>query len=114
MVLVYNPAHAQPNAYADLWDEKYRGKVGLVDLLFTQILIVATVAAGGTPSDFEPGKKKLIELKKLGVRVLPSNEAMAQALQSGEGWITPMWRAPCGQWQKPGTPVANAPPAAAA
>src|SRR6266699_4810256 len=28
MVLVYNPAHAQPTAYADLWDEKYRGKAG--------------------------------------------------------------------------------------
>ena len=111
MVLVYNPAHAQPKAYADLWDEKYRGKVGLVDLLFTQILIVATVAAGGTPSDFEPGKKKLIELKKLGVRVLPSNEAMAQALQSGEVWITPMWRARCVQWQNAGIPVANVAPA---
>src|SRR5947208_645729 len=111
MVLVYNPEHAQPKAYADLWDEKYRGKIGLVDLLFTQILIVATVAAGGTPSDFEPGKKKLLELKKLGVRVLPSNEAMAQALQSGEVWITPMWRARCVQWQNAGIPVANVAPA---
>src|SRR6266567_610287 len=95
----------------DMYDEKYRGKVGLADALFTQILIVATVAAGGTPSDFEPGKKKLMELKKLGVRVLPSNEAMAQALQSGEVWITPMWRARCVQWQNAGIPVANVAPA---
>ncbi len=65
----------------------------MVDVLYEQIFMAATLAAGGTLSDFEPGKKRLLELKKLGVRVLPSNEAMAQALQSGEVWITPMWRA---------------------
>ena len=37
MVLVYNPNHAQPKAFADLWSDKYRGKVGVVALLRTQI-----------------------------------------------------------------------------
>jgi putative spermidine/putrescine transport system substrate-binding protein len=111
MVLVYNPNHAQPKAFADLWSDKYRGKVGIVDLLHTQIYMAATLAAGGTLSDFEPGKAKLLELKKLGVRVLPTNEAMAQALQSGEVWITPMWRARAIQWQNAGIPVTNVAPA---
>jgi putative spermidine/putrescine transport system substrate-binding protein len=111
MVLVYNPNHAQPKAFADLWSDKYRGKVGVVALLRTQIYMAATLAAGGTLSDFEPGKKKLLELKKLGVRVLPTNEAMAQALQSGEVWITPMWRARAIQWQNAGIPVTNIAPA---
>lgn len=111
MVLVYNPNHAQPKAFADLWSDKYRGKVGLVALLYNQIFMAATLAAGGTLSDFEPGKKRLLELKKLGVRVLPSNEAMAQALQSGEVWITPMWRARAIQWQNAGIPVTNVAPA---
>jgi putative spermidine/putrescine transport system substrate-binding protein len=111
MVLVYNPNQAQPTAFADLWSDKYRGKVGVVDLLYTQIFMAATLAAGGTLSDFEPGKKKLLELKKLGVRVLPTNEAMAQALQSGEVWITPMWRARAIQWQNAGIPVTNIAPA---
>ncbi len=110
MVLVYNPAHAQPKAFADLWDEKYRGKVGLVSLLHTQISMAATLAAGGNLSNFEPGKKKLLELKNLGVRVIPTNEAMAQALQSGEVWITPMWRARAIQWQNAGIPVTNVAP----
>jgi putative spermidine/putrescine transport system substrate-binding protein len=110
MVLVYDPNHAQPKSYADMWDPKYRGKVGLVDLLFTQIILVATLAAGGTPSDFGPGKQKLLDLKKLDVRVLPTNEAMAQALQSGEVWITPMWRARSIQWQNAGIPVTNVAP----
>ena len=73
--------------------------------------MAATLAAGGNLSDFEPGKKKLLELKKLGVRVLPTNEAMAQALQSGEVWITPMWRARAIQWQNAGIPVTNVAPA---
>jgi putative spermidine/putrescine transport system substrate-binding protein len=110
MVLVYNPEHAQPKSYADMWDEKYRGKVGLVDLLMSQIYMAATLAAGGTLSNFDPGKKKLLELKKLGVRVLPTNEAMAQSLKSGEVWITPMWRARAYQWRKAGIPVANIAP----
>jgi putative spermidine/putrescine transport system substrate-binding protein len=111
MVLVYNPNQAQPKSYADMWDEKYRGKVGLVDLLHSQIFMAATLAAGGTLSDFEPGKRRLAELKKLGARVLPTNEAMAQALQSGEVWITPMWRARAIQWQNAGIPVTNIAPA---
>lgn len=110
MVVVYNPNNAQPKSYADMWDEKYRGKVGVVDLLHTQIFMAATLAAGGQLSDFEPGKKRLLELKKLGVRVLPTNEAMAQALQSGEVWITPMWRARAIQWQNAGIPVTNVAP----
>ena len=109
-VLVYNPNHAQPKGFADMWDEKYRGKVGFVDILFTQNYMAATLAAGGTLSDFEPGKKKLLELKKLGVRVLPTNEAMAQALQSGEVWMVPMWRARAIQWQNAGIPVADVVP----
>jgi putative spermidine/putrescine transport system substrate-binding protein len=109
-VLVYNPNQAQPKGFADMWDEKYRGKVGFVDILFTQNYMAATLAAGGNLSDFEPGKKKLLELKKLGVRVLPTNEAMAQALQSGEVWMVPMWRARAIQWQNAGIPVTDVVP----
>ena len=109
-VLVYNPNHAQPKGFADMWDEKNRGKVGFVDILFTQNYMAATLAAGGTLSDFEPGKKKLLELKKLQPRVLPTNEAMAQALQSGEVWMVPMWRARAIQWQNAGIPVTDVVP----
>ncbi|MBB4038438.1 putative spermidine/putrescine transport system substrate-binding protein [Microvirga flocculans] len=110
MVLIYNPNHAQPKSYADLWDEKYRGKVGIVDLSFNWMYAIAALAGGDSLSNFEPAKKRLLEWKKLGVRVYPSNEAVGQALQSGEIWITALWRGRAVQWEKAGIPVTNVVP----
>src|SRR5260370_1263305 len=108
-------ARAQPaTCVVGTWGGDYQNPLDaniLQPLLEPNAVHVQWAGAGGTPSDFEPGKKKLREFKKLGVRVLPSNEAMAQALQSGEVWITPMWRARCVQWQNAGIPVANVAPA---
>jgi len=111
MVLVYHTEHADPTAFADLWDERYRGKVGLVDPSFVFAMIAAALG-GGTPiDDLEAAKPRMLELKDLGARVYTSNEAVAQALESGEIWITPMWRARGFQWRSAGLPVADVAPA---
>ncbi|HZH28470.1 MAG TPA: extracellular solute-binding protein [Azospirillaceae bacterium] len=107
MVLVFNPAHMDPKSFADVWDPKYANKIGLADGNYSSNILFATLAAGGNVSDLEPGKKKLMELKKLGVRVYPTNEGLAQALQSGEIWFTPMWRARANQWRNAGIPVVD-------
>lgn len=112
LVIVYNPEHADPHSWADMWDPQYAGRVGFADGLFVQHLMAATLAAGGTPSDLTPGKEKLMELREMGeVRVYPSNEAVAEGFQNGEIWMTPMWRARAFQWSNAGIPVTNRAPA---
>ncbi len=111
-VILYNPdkVPVPPRSYADLWDPKYRGRVGLSDLLFIQMFEAAAVAGGGGESDFEPGKAKLMEWKRLGTKLYPSNEALAAALKSEEVWLTVMWLARGFMWKKAGIPVAHAVP----
>lgn len=110
MVIVYNPEHMQPTKLADLWDSRFDGKIGLVGPLHVRMIAMATLASGSTLDSYEPGKKQLMELKELNPRIYPTNEAVAQALQSGEIWAVPMWRARAVQWQSAGLPVANVAP----
>jgi putative spermidine/putrescine transport system substrate-binding protein len=110
LVIVYNPQHAEPKSWADLWDSRYAGRIGFADGLYVQHIKAAAFTAGGGRSDFEPGKAKLMELKRTGAKVYPSNEAVAQALQTGEIWITPMWRARAFQWANAGIPVKDVAP----
>lgn len=111
-VIVYNPTKVKekPASYNDLWNPEYKGRVGLVDILSFQNLEAAALAAGGGKTDYEVGKKKLMELKQQGAKIYPSNEALAAALKAEEVWLTIMWRARAVQWAKAGIPVTSAVP----
>ncbi len=111
-IILYNPnrVNPAPTSYADLWDPKYKGRVGFADGLYIQIIESAAVINGGSPSNLEPGKVKLAELKKLEPKVYPSNEALAAALKSEEVWFTIMWRARGMQWKNAGIPIGLAVP----
>jgi putative spermidine/putrescine transport system substrate-binding protein len=106
-VVLYNPAKVNPapRGYADLWDPRFRGKVGLVDILHLQNIEAAAIVAGGNERNYEPGKAKLMELRRLDARIYPSNEALAAALRSEEVWLTIMWLARGFMWKKAGIPV---------
>lgn len=110
-VIVYNPARMpRPRSYADLWSKEYAGKIGFADLLAMYVIESAAQISGGSPTNYEPGKDKLKELKALGLKVFPSNEALAVALKSGDVWATIMWRARSHQWRKAGIEVDNVAP----
>jgi len=111
-VILYNPKYIteKPTSYADLWNPKYAGKVGVIDIQYQTTIESAAMIAGGTLSDFEPGKAKLLELKKMGCQVVPTNEAMAQALKTEEIWMCIMWKARGVMWQNAGVPVEIAAP----
>jgi putative spermidine/putrescine transport system substrate-binding protein len=112
-VILYNPAKVPvaPQGYADLWDPKYRGRVGLVDILHLQNMEAAAIVAGGSEHDYEPGKARLMELRSLDVKLYPSNEALAAGLKSEEVWLTIMWLARGFMWKKAGIPVEHVVPA---
>ena len=103
-VILYNPAKVAtpPRSYADLWDPKYRGRVGLSDLLYAQYVETAAIVGGGGGSDFAPAWDRLREWKRLGARVYPSNEALAAGLKSEEVWLTVMWLARGYMWKQSG------------
>ena len=72
--------------------------------------MAAALVAGGKTGDFEVAKKSLLELKKLKPRFYPSNEALAQALQTEEVGLCIMWKARAVQWQDAGANILTVAP----
>ena len=89
---VYNPKMitAAPASYKDVFDPKHGNKLGIIDIQYQYTLNCAALAAGGKVNDLEPGKKLLLECKKAGMRIYPTNEAFAQGLKAEEFGIGPV------------------------
>jgi putative spermidine/putrescine transport system substrate-binding protein len=111
-VILYNPKliKNKPTSYADLWAPENQGKVGIIDIQYIGTIQSAAMINGGTMSNYEPGKEKLLELKKTGVKIYPTNEAMAQALKTEECGMCIMWKARGVMWQNAGIPIEIANP----
>jgi putative spermidine/putrescine transport system substrate-binding protein len=105
-VAVYNPKITiAPVSYKDVFDPKHGNKLGIIDLQYQYTMVCAALAAGGKVNDLEPGKKLLMECKKAGMRIYPTNEAFAQGLKAEEFGTGVMWKARVVQWQNAGIPV---------
>ena len=89
---------------------KHGNKIGIIDIQYQYVMAAAALAAGGKVTDFEPGKALLLEAKKAGVRIYPTNEAFAQALKNEEIGIGIMWKARVVQWQNAGISVQSVAP----
>jgi putative spermidine/putrescine transport system substrate-binding protein len=111
-VVVYNPKliPQAPTSFKDSLDPKHGNKMGIIDIQYQYVMASAALAAGGKLSDFEPGKALLMEAKKAGVRIYPTNEAFAQALKNEEIGIGVMWKARAVQWQNAGINVQSVAP----
>jgi putative spermidine/putrescine transport system substrate-binding protein len=111
-VVVYNPKliNPAPKTFKDAFDPKHGNKIGIIDIQYQYVMVAASLAAGGKVSDLEPGKAILMEAKKAGARVYPTNEAFAQALKTEEIGIGVMWKARAVQWQNAGISVESAAP----
>jgi putative spermidine/putrescine transport system substrate-binding protein len=111
-VILYNPKMiaTPPTSFADTLDPKHGAKLGIVDIQYQYTLIAAGMASGGTISDLEPGKERLLACRKAGARIYPSNEALAQALKTEEVGIAIMWKARAVQWQNAGITIETVAP----
>ena len=109
---VYNPKiiTTAPVSYKDVFDPKQGNKVGIIDIQYQYTMVCAALAAGGKVDDLEPGKKLLLECKKAGMRIYPTNEAFAQGLKSEEFGLGVMWKARVVQWQNAGISVTSMTP----
>src|SRR5579863_4382277 len=85
-VAVYNPKVVQttPKSYKDVFDPTHGNKLGIIDIQYQYTIVAAALAAGGSVSNLEPGKKLLLEVRKAGARIYPTNEAFAQGLKAEE------------------------------
>jgi putative spermidine/putrescine transport system substrate-binding protein len=112
-VAVYNPKLIPdaPKSFKDAFDPKHGTKMGIIDIQYQYVMVAASLAAGGKVNDVEPGKAILMEAKKAGVRIYPTNEAFAQALKTEEIGIGIMWKARVIQWQNAGISVQSVAPA---
>ena len=106
-VILYNPKliTTPPTSFADAIDPKHGNKLGIIDIQYQFTMMAAALASGGSMTNYEPGKERLMACRKAGARILPTNEAMAQALQNEEVGICIMWKARAVQWQKAGAKV---------
>lgn len=104
---VVNPkiVTSAPKSYKDVFDPKHGNKLALIDIQYQYTLASAALAASGKINDIEAGKKLLLECKKAGMRIYPTNEAFAQGLKAEEFGIGVMWKARVVQWQNSGIPV---------
>ncbi|TAN31624.1 MAG: extracellular solute-binding protein [Castellaniella sp.] len=107
-VLVYNTEKVKekPKSFADLWDPRYKGRVGLVDALFPTNTVIAAIVGGGSPTNIAPAAAKLRELHALRAKVYPSQEALGIGLKAGETWIAITAAARSYMWHKAGIPLA--------
>jgi putative spermidine/putrescine transport system substrate-binding protein len=113
-VAVYNPKLVPdaPKSFRDSFDPKHGNKIGIIDIQYQWVMAAAAMAVkGGKVTDYEPGKALLMEIKKAGARVYPTNEAFAQALKTEEIGIGIMWKARVVQWQNAGISVQSVAPA---
>ena len=106
-VILYNPKliTTPPTSFADALDPKHGNKLGIIDIQYQFTMMAAALASGGSMTNYEPGKARLLACRKAGAKILPTNEAMAQALQNEEVGICIMWKARAVQWQKAGAKV---------
>src|SRR5882757_4984242 len=110
-IVLYNPKlMAAPTGFADTLDPKNGNKLGIIDIQYQYTMMAAGLASGGSMSNFDPGKERLIACKKAGARIYPSNEAFAQALKTEEIACGIMWKARAVQWQNAGINVETVAP----
>jgi putative spermidine/putrescine transport system substrate-binding protein len=113
-VIVYNKDKVKPapTSYADLWDKKYAGKIGIQTIQWTDYFhAAATLQLGHPPTDnWDAGVGKLKQLAPR-TQVFSSQEQLGNGLMSGQVWMALDWRARAYQWsQASNTPLGIAVP----
>ena len=110
LCLAYNNTKvaAPPRGFAALFDAARKGPVGFSSEIAIHNLAAAAVAQRGKGASLEAAKSIFLALKKAGtLRVYPTNEALGQALASGEVIMAPMWRSRAYVWKQDGRDIRN-------
>src|SRR3981189_607022 len=76
-VVLFNPKlMPAPTGFADTLDPKHGENLGIIDIQYQYTMMAAGLASGGSMSNVEPGKERLIACKKASARILPANATL--------------------------------------
>jgi putative spermidine/putrescine transport system substrate-binding protein len=113
VTLAYNPKFIKepPTSFAELWNPKYAGKVGVLDQSFYNWIYMAALVNGGKMNNVEPGWAKLAEMKQaMKPRIYPAHQQLAAGFAAEEVWISANYSARIAQWAKDGVSVRSSYP----
>lgn len=111
-IIVYNPNHIKepPTSFADFWNPKFAGKVGVNNQHYHHNMQAAGLAAGSM-TDMDRIKKTAMEWKKATQpKIYPTHQQLAAAFKSEEIWIAGNYKARGMQFANDGIPVTTAYP----
>lgn len=103
--IAYNPEKVPepPKSFADLWNPKYAGMIGLTEPHWFHHMEMAGLVNGGSMTDIEKMKSALLDLKKaVAPKIYPQHLQQAQALQNGEIAIITNYKSRVLQFAKEG------------
>jgi putative spermidine/putrescine transport system substrate-binding protein len=112
-VILYNPTKIteKPTSFADLWNPKYAGKVGINNQHYHHNLQIAGLVNGGSMTNFDKIKQSAVDWKKaVQPKIVPTHQQLAAAFKSEEIWIAGNYRARGMQFASEGIPVETANP----
>lgn len=111
-VLLYNPNKMPaPTSFADLFNPKYAGKVGINDQHYIHNLEAAGIVNGGSMTDFDKIKQHCLDWKKaVQPRIYPTHQQLEAAFKSEEIWLAGNYKARGVQFAADNVPVATAYP----
>lgn len=108
MGLLWNTKEAtKPTSWMDLWNPKYKGRIGLPAWAFLgqRWLHALNRSLGGDESNIDPGIKALVDLRRNDPVPLPSMDQAFKAVARGDVIMTPFWNGRTAELQEKGAPV---------
>ncbi len=108
VVLAYNTRTVKdpPKSFAELWDKKWTGRLGLTNQLYFMYVMMAGLVEDGSMTS-PKAKERLAALKALtDPRIYTTHQTLQAGLANGEVDLTVEYKARAAQWAHDGMPLA--------
>lgn len=108
VVIIYNKDKVKepPKSYAELWDPKWAGRIGLTNQLYFNYMMMAGLIKTGKMTEVAAGQDSLVAFaEKIQPKIYAAHQQMAAGLANGEVDIAINYKARGLQWQKDGLPL---------
>lgn len=108
VVIIYNKEKVQdpPKSYAELWDPKWAGRLGLTNQLYFNYMMMAGLIKTGSMTDVPAGQDSLIALAEtVQPKIYAAHQQLAAGLANGEVDIAVNYKARGLQWANDGLPL---------
>lgn len=99
-----NAVSEPPTSWADMWSEKYHGRVTMFDY-DTRMLAIAARLNGGDEFNIDPGFETWAKNAGNFRALVDSNDAVKNLLVSGDAWVAPWFSSLSNVWIKEGAPL---------